>query len=199
MIAHSIGSYIALRLFQLDDINERIQQCCLLFPTFEYMAATPSGKTYKNIVHDYFKPLYYGAVFLDQLPRAIKSVFVHIAFLVWGLPTDHVKNAMTLTQPKILSKVVFLADCEMDEVLEPDYATIEKNKDRLRFIYSTDDGWTPTTYYDRLCAGVPGVKAHLTNRFFHTFTLEPNYSELAECLEPWLQSPNDFPVEKLAK
>lgn len=199
LIVHSIGSYIALQLFKVDDINERIQQCCLLFPTFEYMAATPSGKTYINILQFFFKPLHYGAMLLNLFPRFFRVFCVRIAFLIRRIPAQFVDEALLIIRPSILSKIVFMADCEMDDVLEPDYATIEKNKARLRFVYGATDGWTPVSYCERLRAHIPNVAAHLSDRFDHTFTLQTNYAEMAECLASWVQSPDNFLVEKLSK
>lgn len=197
LIAHSIGSYIALKLFKIDDINNRIKQCCLLFPTIEYMAATPNGKTYRNTLQFFFKPLYYGATLLSKLPRSFRAICVRITFFFFSIPKVYLDEGLILVRPRVLSKIVFLADCELEEVLEADYTTIEKNKERLRIIYSSSDGWTPATYHQRLCARIPDIKAHMADRFDHTFTLKSNYSELAKCLVPWIQSPQDFPVEKL--
>lgn len=197
LIAHSIGSYIALRLFKIDDINQRIRQCCLLFPTFEYMASAPNGKIYMNTLQFYFKILYYGAKLLDLFPRFLRAFCVQVVLWMRNIPSAFTDVTLMLVRPSVLSKIVFMADGEMDDVLEPDYTTIEQNKSRLRFIYSTTDGWTPATYYHRLKAQVPDVKAHLTDRFEHTFTLKSSYIELADCLAPWVLSSQAFPEERL--
>lgn len=197
LIAHSIGSYIALQLLKKDDINARIRQSCLLFPTFEYMAATPSGQTYINTLQYFFTPLYFAAKLLNGLPRFFRDFCVRVVFWIRSFPLAFVDATLLLIQPKILSKIVCLADCEMDDVLEPDYAIIRENVDRLRFIYSKTDGWTPATYFDRLKSYVPNVKAHITDRFVHTFTMQENYGDMAICLATWFQSPEDFPEDRL--
>lgn len=197
LIAHSIGSYIALKLFKINDINQRIQQCCLLFPTFEYMAAAPNGKIYINTLQFYFKLSYYGAKLLDLFPLFFRAFCVRVVLWIRNIPSAFVDVTLMLVRPSVLSKIVFMADGEMDDVLEPDYTTIAQNKSRLRFIYSTSDGWTPATYYQRLKAQIPDIKAHLTDRFEHTFTLKSSYIELADCLAPWILSSQAFPEERL--
>lgn len=189
LICHSIGSYVALKLFKIDSIRDRIIQCCLLFPTFEFMAASPSGQTYINTLQYFFQLLFFGAKLLDLFPRYLRAFLVRIVFWIRGIPEQFIDATLNLIRPKSLSKIVCMADTEMEDVLEPDYATIKENVDRLQFIYSKSDGWTPATYYDRLKSYIPNAKAVMTDHFEHTFTLKENYGEMAQFLVAWINAP----------
>lgn len=93
---------------------------------------------------------------------------------------------MIYIRPSVISKIVCMADDEMDKVNAPDYGLIEKNKHRLTFFYSTTDGWTPITYYERLIEKIPNVNAQVSDKFDHAFVLRTSY-DMGALLAKWIQ------------
>lgn len=79
-----------------------------------------------------------------------------------------------------------MADDEMEKIKEPDYGLIEENKEQLTFFYSTTDGWTPITYYERLISRIPEIKAEITDQFDHAFVLKSS-KDMGELVAKWIQ------------
>lgn len=94
-------------------------------------------------------------------------------------------TSLMYIRPSVLSKIVYMADDEMERIKEPDYALIEKNKNRLTFLYSTTDGWTPITYYERLISRIPEVKAQITDKFEHAFVLKSSHN-MGALVSEWI-------------
>lgn len=92
-------------------------------------------------------------------------------------------------RPSVISKIIYMADDEMEKVMEPDYSLIEKNKERLTFFYSTTDGWTPITHYERLLSRIPDAKAQITDKFDHSFVIKSSYN-MSALLAEWIQQNN---------
>lgn len=112
---------------------------------------------------------------------------IMIFFWIRSYPQEHVRSALTYIQPKVISKIVHMADDEMDKVVEPNYKLIEDNKQRLTFFYSTTDGWTPRDHYDRLVSQISDVKAQITDKFDHSFVLKSSYN-MGALLAEWIQN-----------
>lgn len=96
------------------------------------------------------------------------------------------ESALMYVRPTVLSKIIYMATDEMDKVKEPDYALIEKNKNRLTFFYSTTDGWTPITYYERLIGRVPGIDAQVTDKHDHAFVLKSS-ANMGALVAEWIK------------
>jgi len=186
LIGHSIGGYISLELLKIDDISKRIHHCYLLFPTFEYMAASPNGKRYMKIVQRFFKPIYVMAKVLQYIPQILLIAAIRIVFFICSIPYEYVETTLIMLRPSVFSKIVYMSDCEMEEVLQADYETIEKNKRRLKFIYSLSDGWTPVVYYKRLRDRIVDVEAEITDKFEHSFTMQSSY-DMGVFVTEWIQ------------
>lgn len=82
-----------------------------------------------------------------------------------------------------------MANDEMDKVIEPDYNIIDVNKHRLTFFYSSTDGWTPITHYERLVSRIPDIKAQITHQIEHSFVLNSSH-EMGALLAEWIQQNN---------
>lgn len=107
-------------------------------------------------------------------------------FWIRSIPSE-LKNAVLIfVRPSVLSKIIFLADDEMKKVLKPDYALIEQNKNRLTFLYSKSDGWTPISYYERLVNRIPDINAQLTDKYDHAFVLKSSH-KVGVLISEWIQ------------
>lgn len=207
LIGHSIGSYISLKLLNIEDISNRIKHCYLLFPTIEYMvlvlynsdrvkflkkysfglqAETPNGKLFTSIVQRYFKIFYYLVKFLQLLPTVLLNILIMGYFWIRSISFEFLECARTFILPSVLSKIVHMASDEMEHVKQPDYTIIEKNKSRLTFFYSTTDNWTPITYYERLIQRFPDINALLTDKHDHAFVLKSSTS-MGALVAEWIQ------------
>ncbi|XP_031640869.1 lipid droplet-associated hydrolase [Contarinia nasturtii] len=188
LIGHSVGTYISLELLKIDDIGKRIQHGYFLFPAFEYMADTPNGKFYAATIQKYFRFFYYLVVFLTFLPSFLVRFF--IAIFYWTRPvycdSELITNTLTVIRPSVLSKIVHLANDEMEKVKEPDYALIKENKNRLMFYYSLTDNWTPVTYYERLIGSIEGLEAQISDKHDHAFVLKSSH-DMAALVAEWIQ------------
>lgn len=137
-------------------------------------------------VHNIYKIIYYLTSFLAIMPKIVRIVLIKIFFLTRSIPQEFTPCALMYIKPSVLTKIIYLADDEMEKVVEPDYSLIEKNQKRLTFFYSTTDGWTPITYYERLKSRLPNVVAHLTSELDHSFVLKHS-NEMAVKLAEWIQ------------
>lgn len=110
-----------------------------------------------------------------------------VFFWINSIPRELEYAALMQIRPSVLSKIIYMADDEMEIVKEPDYSLIEKNKDRLVFLYSTTDGWTPIEYYERLISKIPDVNVQITDKYEHAFVLNSSH-EVATLISKWIQS-----------
>lgn len=129
-----------------------------------------------------------------RLPVILQKLFISVFFWIRSIPFELKNAALMHLRPSVLSKIIYMADDEMETVKDPDYFVIEKNKDRLIFLYSTTDGWTPITYYERLISKIPDVNVQITDKYEHAFVLKSSH-EIAVVVSRWIQSCNDFNSE----
>lgn len=111
------------------------------------------------------------------------------------MSSEFTNVVLLLLRPKVLSKILFLADDEMVKVKEPDYELIEANKERLTFFYSSTDGWTPVTYYERLIGRIPNVDAQITDKYDHEFIFKSSHN-MGALVADWIQKPNAGKIPK---
>lgn len=163
----------------MDDINERIKHCYFLFPTIEYMADTPNGKMFLTFVQSKYKFIYGFAKMLSYIPTVIVRIIISLVMWSRSIPKDFISPVLTHFRPTVLSKIVFMAEDEMKTVQAPDYKTIEKNKQRITFIYSLTDKWAPVTYYERLVARFPDIDAQVSDEFKHAFVINTSHEMAA--------------------
>lgn len=81
---------------------------------------------------------------------------------------------------------MYMANDEMVKVKEPDYELIDANKERLTLFYSTTDGWTPVTYYERLIGRIPNINAQITDKYDHAFVVKSSHN-MGELVADWIQ------------
>lgn len=106
-----------------------------------------------------------------------------------SLPQEFVPHMLMVGRPSVMSKVVQMADDEMEKVKAPDYDLMKQNEDRLTFFYSTLDEWAPPSYYEELIRNLPNVDAKSTDKFEHSFVAKSSY-EMGALLGEWIQQQN---------
>ena len=72
---------------------------------------------------------------------------------------------------------MFLANTELQTVLDPDYNLIDELKNQLWFYYGANDHWVPLKYHENLIKNVPNVNAEIcSNNIPHAFVLSASHT-----------------------
>lgn len=186
LIGHSIGSWMILELLKIPDIKDRIHHCYMMFPTIEHMSTSPNGWWYTNVLQPYWTIIYYLVLLLSYTPMSFKAFLISIYFYLFSVPNCLIGTTLKYIRPTILSKIVFLADEEMDRVVDADYEHIEKHKKMLTFYYGATDGWTPVSYVKSLRQKIPDIDAHLcVCGYAHAFVLRSSFS-VGQLVSNWI-------------
>ncbi|EZA59152.1 hypothetical protein DMN91_007758 [Ooceraea biroi] len=173
IIGHSIGAWIALNLLKDSDINKRIRKCYLLFPTIEYMAESRNGIFFTNFITRFSTFLIFLSwIFTMLTPLFLQMLFIRIFCTLHGIPEKHAKLIQELLNPKVLRRIIKLANEELKCVREADHETISKYANNLWFYYGAKDGWVPVKYYRDMISKHPDLNAQLCKRGLrHSFVL----------------------------
>lgn len=124
---------------------------------------------------------------MSHLPTIIPVCLVYLYFFVFSIPNQLIGTTLKYIRPTILSKIVFLADEEMERVQAPDYEHIKENVKLLKFYYGSTDGWTPVDHFRRLIENVPGVDAQVDiHEIAHAFVLRSSV-EMGNIVAGWIQ------------
>lgn len=175
-----------LKLLKMPEINKRITNCYLLFPTIEHMAQSPNGKFFVNYMIYIYRILVLLSYIFIILPSFLQTILIYIYSILWRHDTRMVDTTIHLIRPSILSKIFYLAFEEMDKVLDLDLETLKNNKNKLKLYYAIEDGWVCNEFYKRLINDHPDLNVEICSRAMqHAFVLE--HSEKAgEMVADWI-------------
>lgn len=186
LIGHSIGAWMTLELLKIPEIKSQIHQCYLLFPTIEHMAASSNGWVYINIVQRFWLFLNLLITIFSKLPTVCQVLIIYMYFFMMGIPRYFVGTALKYSRPTVLRKIVYLADDEMERVIEPDLALLEANQKILKLYYGASDGWAPVKYCHRMQERVPGLDAQVDiYQYSHAFVLRSSI-EMGKLVSGWI-------------
>lgn len=186
LIGHSIGAWMVLQLLKLPEIKPKIHHAYLLFPTIEHMRETPNGWIYTNIVQRFWFILSLIITIFSKLPLVAQVLVINIYFFVMNIPRHFTGTALKYSRPSVLQKIVYLADEEMERVVEPDYEVLKENQHILKLYYGTTDGWTPVNYCHRLQERINGLDAEVDiYKFAHAFVLRSSV-EMGKLVGGWI-------------
>lgn len=162
---------MTLGLLDLEAIKDKIVDVYLLFPTFEHMATTKPGKVLLNFVKPIVWLLIYLSWIFTILPSIVQTLLLNTYLTITRIPmVEHRSNIRSLIKPGVLKRVFFLAYQEMDIVKERDNNVIQRNLDKLKFVYGKSDGWAPPYLYEKLKKDFPTVDIFITD-YHHAFVL----------------------------
>lgn len=186
LIGHSVGAWMILELLKIPDIKSRIHRGYLLFPAIEHMRTSPNGWIYRNVVQRFWMLLNLIITIFSKLPVIAQLMFIYLYFFVMNIPNHFVGTALKYSRPSILRKIVYLADEEMDRIVEPDYTVLEDNANILKLYYGASDGWAPVKYCHRLKERVAGLDAQVDiYRYAHAFVLRSS-TEMGRLVGQWI-------------
>lgn len=185
LVAHSLGSYLALELLKHPSMNAKISDVFLLFPTIEHIGLTKNAIFMKK----YVKPIIWLVIFLSWfftiLPKICQTVLLYVYMFVTGIsPSEHCENLRSLIKPSLLKRVFFLAFDEFDHIKDRNDIVIKNNISKIKFFYGEKDHWADQSYYEKLRSDIPNVNAQLTN-VDHTFVLK-NSVEIGCLVSSWI-------------
>lgn len=164
LVAHSIGSWIALEMLKVNDISDRIHQCYFLFPTIERMGESPNGRLYRGWLQRFWWLVYLVAVIMSKFPIGLQVLLLRLYFFIWSIPRHLIGTTLKYIRPSILKKIVHMADEEMVRVTEIDLDIVERNKHRIKLYYAASDGWTPLQYFEQLKERIPDIDASVDDQ-----------------------------------
>lgn len=186
LIGHSIGAWMLLELLKIPDIKDRIHHGYLLFPAIEHMRDSPNGWIYTHVVQRFWMLLAFIINVFAKLPQFAQIMIIYMYFFVMSIPKHFVGTALKYSRPSVLHKIVYLADEEMKQVIEPDYEVLKANVHRLKLYYGSSDGWSPVSYCHRLCDKVPGLDASVDiYKYAHAFVLRSSV-EMGKLVGGWI-------------
>jgi len=190
LIGHSVGAYIISQLLKDANINVKVKNAYLLFPTIEYIGDTPNGKFWTGIVTHITKLICLFSIIFSFLPKFLQVILINIYVFLTGTERTHINTIIKFINPHALQKVFFMADDEMIKIKQREEAVFRENMDKIKLYYAKSDGWAPVAYCDRLKYDMPGVKAEVCRRgFSHAFVLHAS-KDVANLIYGWLQESN---------
>lgn len=164
-----------------------------IFCRFLLKSDTPNGKHYINVFRKSFGIIYRFSKLFMYLPLFVRKFIISVICWIRSIPQELVPHILMIGRPSVLSKIVYMADDEMKKLKAPDYDLIAQNADRLTFFYSTLDGWTPQSHYERLKENLPNVNVKVTDKFEHSFVIKSS-CEMGGLLGEWIQQQNSVRV-----
>uniref|UniRef100_A0A7M5VE20 Lipid droplet-associated hydrolase n=2 Tax=Clytia hemisphaerica TaxID=252671 RepID=A0A7M5VE20_9CNID len=179
LIAHSLGSYITLKMLERLDSEEadRVKQIILLFPVFERTMETQSGRKWVPLTQFLQRPVIRTTKLVELLPQTVKKSLIDFIAHQRRFSNDSKKSLSngidSLVTPnglrnmsqiaKDLSKIGRIGDLEN---------VIETFSERLTFYYGASDLWTPLSFYEEMKTRFPDIDIRLDGKGIdHAFVL----------------------------
>uniref|UniRef100_A0A7E4UU59 Lipid droplet-associated hydrolase n=1 Tax=Panagrellus redivivus TaxID=6233 RepID=A0A7E4UU59_PANRE len=146
LIGHSIGAYIALKVFpQLQKDGYNVLKCVGLFPTLENMATTANGRRMYTALqffdnHDLLTRAICSWLWL--LPTSVKRILVR-PFLRGLVPECCVDAATEIVNTNVIRNIIHMSRDELDRILDHDETLFATDREKLLLYYGIIDGWVP--------------------------------------------------------
>lgn len=168
------------------EINKKIINAYLLFPTIERMAASSNGKLFTNLLYPIRKLVQYLIFLFCLLPVFIRTYLIYFYFILSSIPNCFLGTTLNYLQVSVMQKVLFLANDEMERVTDLDENAIKQHQTRIKLYYGATDGWTPLKYYTELKEKFPNIDAQVCKRnYAHAFVLKSS-GEMAVLTAEWI-------------
>lgn len=108
-----------------------------------------------------------------MFPSSLQMLMIRIFGVFYGFPAKSVKAVQEMLNPKVLRRLIHLAEEEMKCVKEADHEIISKYAAKLWFYYGANDGWAPKKFYENMISKYPDLNAQLCQRGLrHAFVLK---------------------------
>jgi len=172
----------------LDQIDSHhIMRCFLLFPTIERMADTPNGLIFTPCL----KYLRWIAVWFVYALSYL-SPQAQYSLIQWHFGSENhppcIYNAtMGVFDPTCVANMLFMANKEMQQVVELDEDIICRHISKLSFYYGQADSWCPKNYFYEIRHRIPRADLKLCDKGYeHAFVLTAS-EEMATLVWNWFK------------
>lgn len=172
LIGHSIGAYIILELLENVSVDKRVAHCYLLFPTIEFMAETPNGKTVTKILKNISFLIFFLVWLFNWLPICIQMFLIRIYASIKKIPSEHHETIRKFLDPYVLKNFCHMGLNEMTDVRERNNKILRDKCQKIKLYYGTTDSWVPLSYYRNIKSDIPQINAEVCSKgFAHAFVL----------------------------
>ena len=179
VIAHSLGSYVALKMMQRlqDAETKRIKQLLLLFPVFERTMETQSGRKWVPITQLLENTVVRTTKLIERLPPNVKNHLVQFIASKRKFSETSKKSLTTgvasLVTPNGLRNMSQIArDLSKIGHCENLENSINQFGAKLTFYYGASDLWTPLSFYRDMKTRFPDIDIRLDEEgICHAFVL----------------------------
>ncbi|XP_045180980.2 lipid droplet-associated hydrolase-like [Mercenaria mercenaria] len=185
LIGHSIGCYIILKI--LDQLEQPIGRCFMLFPTIERMAVSPNGRVYTPVLKylRWLAPFFVSGASL--LPQITKKWLIRRHFQDENVPQCVHSATEGLLNPFCVSNSLFMAHQEMAEVAELDKTLVASHLDYLSFYFGQSDDWCPPHYGEDFKKLFPTCDVRVCeNGYSHAYVIDASL-DMANIVSKWCQ------------
>lgn len=108
-----------------------------------------------------------------MLPTLFHRMMLNVYFFGKSVPDSVKRTSLQIFRSDIFHKILYMAKCEMEFVLDLDVATLDRNLDKLFFCFSQTDGWMPLEYVDDMKNKFPKMKFQICERGVeHAFVIK---------------------------
>lgn len=183
LIGHSIGCYIILKI--LDQLEQPIGRCFMLFPTIERMAVSPNGTVYTPVLKylRWLAPLFISGTKL--IPEMTKKWLIRRHFKDENVPECVIAATIGLINPFCVSNSLYMAHQEMQTVTDLDRALVSSHLDHLSFYFGKSDDWCPPHYGENFKKLFPTCDVRVCeNGFSHAYVIDASL-DMADIVSKW--------------
>lgn len=154
------------------------------------MAESTNGLQFVNVIQPYYSWLRTIFVTLSMLPTAIRTVLTRIYLFMTSTPQHFIDDILMYVKPTVLDKIFYMSKDEMEQIVELDVDTIEKNKDIIKLYYGHNDRWVLPECVQQLRERIPNVDAVVDSKNInHAFVLnDSEVMAMGTMVGEWIQS-----------
>ncbi|KNE61777.1 hypothetical protein AMAG_06575 [Allomyces macrogynus ATCC 38327] len=188
LMGHSVGSYICLQLLRIR--GERLARemhlgrVMLLFPTITHIKNTPNGVWISHLTR--WLPRTIAGLAAGALGSLPQSWLLPLVRLCTGQTESHAQITARLIHSSVALNALYMANHEMDKILQLDLPTIDRWLPHLTFYYGTTDQWVPLHMWHEVSEWWPNGDIHLCEKELpHAFVLGHGQA-MGEIVAGWL-------------
>ena len=172
LIAHSIGSKMAIDALQNSSVRRKVEKVYLLFPVIERLAEAPNG----NSFWVKYQPIYMAVMILlfsilYFFPSKVREAYMNFLLKRKNYPQDMLEPTLQYVNPVVLSNLNYLGIDAMKNVRQLDHRLIKDLSELLFLYYGENDGWVPLKYWREMGENHPEIQTMVCkNGMKHSFS-----------------------------
>lgn len=175
IVAHSLGSYVTLKMLNQMTDTSQILLAVLLFPVFERTMETTSGRFWVPMTQIMKNPLVTTTSVMERLPPFVKKTLIDALAsrrkCSCGSVDAITEGIKSVISPNGLRNIAQIAK-DLSKIGHHNLLkdVIKDHADKLTFYYGASDAWTPLSFYADMKKTFPDVDIRLdANGIGHAF------------------------------